>query len=83
MSYECCPQWQLFPSEKTWAWQAMHRLGHSRITFSEPTVSALTRTDLNQSRKLIVDAGDLGWIASIGQAGIYVGCLPPFTRSEE
>jgi len=61
----------------------MHRLGHSRISFSEGTVAALANTNTERSRELIADAANFGWITLLQPGPIYVGCLPPFTRNED
>lgn len=77
----CCREWNEFPtSSRSWGWQVIHRLAHSRTTFSEPTVAALAYLDTEQARALIADAVNFRWIAHTDQRGIYVGRLTAWKR---
>jgi hypothetical protein len=79
----CCPQWQAFPAgSKNWGWTVLHRLGHSRMAFTEAKVTTLAGVDTE--RELIADATNFGWIAPtpIGDRPHYVGRLASWPRGD-
>ena len=82
----CCPQWKAFPAaSKNWAWSVMHRFGHSRDPFTEAKASMMAQRDTEQTRDLITQAVAFGWIEIAIERPdgkhVYVGKLPPFSRT--
>lgn len=84
MSRPCCLKWLAFPTNrKTWPWQVVHQLGHSRVPFRDETLMEMARIDATEASELIDDALAFGWIAPYDQDGcVFVGRLPTTPRSE-
>lgn len=72
----CCRDWMELPATKRdrWAWQVIHQLAHSRVTFSVRTFADLAKVPDKEAEEMVQEARRWKWVWVTAQ-GVWVGRL--------
>lgn len=74
--FDCCRNWMVLTAteREQWAWQVMHRFGHSRTTFSPETFAVFARIPVERTYEFLEAAVGWKWVWQ-PQKDIFVGRL--------